>query len=104
MFKDKIVVVRGGGDLASGTINRLHNIGFKVLVLEIPQPNFIRRKVCYGQAIYEKKFTLEDVISKKADNLDEIENIWREGKIPVYVDPEMKIVSEIKPIAVINNC
>lgn len=46
MFKDKIVVVRGGGDLASGTINRLYNIGFKVLVLEIANPNFIRRKVC----------------------------------------------------------
>lgn len=102
MFKDKIVVVRGGGDLASGTINRLHNIGFKVLVLEIPQPNFIRRKVCYGQAIYEKEFTLENVVSKKADNLDEIENIWREEKIPVYVDPEMKIVPKIKPIAVVD--
>lgn len=102
MFRDKIVVVRGGGDLASGTINRLHNIGFKVLVLEIANPNFIRRKVCYGQAIYEKEFTLEDVISKRAENLEEIEKIWKEGKIPVYIDPEMKIIPEINPVAVVD--
>lgn len=102
MNEDKIVVVRGGGDLASGTINRLHNIGFKVLVLEIPNPNFIRRKVCYGQAVYEKEFQLEGAVSKLAENTEDIKNIWAEGKIPVYVDPDMKIISEIKPLAVID--
>ena len=51
MIENKIIIVRGGGDLASGTINRLYNMGFKVLVLEIENPNFIRRKVCYGQAV-----------------------------------------------------
>ena len=94
MIENKVVIVRGGGDLASGTINRLHNMGFKVLVLEIEKPNFIRRKVCYGQAVYEKEFLLE--------GLDEIKNIWADGRIPVYIDSQMEIVSKIKPIAVID--
>lgn len=94
--RDKIVVVRGGGDIASGTINRLHRMGFKVLVLEIPNPNFIRRKVCYGEAVYEKEFLLEGAVSKLAHNLEEIKNIWAEGKIPVYIDSEMKILKELK--------
>ena len=102
MIENKVVIVRGGGDLASGTINRLHNIGFKVLVLEIEKPNFIRRKVCYGQAVYEKEFLLEGIVSKRADNLDEIKNIWADGRIPVYIDSQMEIVSKIKPIAVID--
>ena len=102
MIENKVVIVRGGGDLASGTINRLHNMGFKVLVLEIEKPNFIRRKVCYGQAVYEKEFLLEGIVSKRADNLDEIKNIWADGRIPVYIDSQIEIVSNIKPIAVID--
>lgn len=99
---DKIIIVRGGGDIASGTINRLHNMGFKVLVLEIPNPNFIRRKVCYGEAVYEGEFTLENAVSKFAHNLEEIYSIWEEGKIPVYIDPDMKILQEIHPDALVD--
>lgn len=102
MLENKIIIVRGGGDIASGTINRLYNMGFKVLVLEIPKPNFIRRKVCYGEAIYEKEFLLEGIISKKAENLDEIKNIWLEKKIPVYIDSDMKILEKINPLAIID--
>ena len=103
MIENKVVIVRGGGDLKFlGTINRLHNMGFKVLVLEIEKPNFIRRKVCYGQAVYEKEFLLEGIVSERADNLDEIKNIWADGRIPVYIDSQMEIVSKIKPIAVID--
>ena len=29
-----LVVVRGGGDIASGTIHKLHKCGFKVVILE----------------------------------------------------------------------
>ena len=99
---DKIIIVRGGGDIASGTINRLHNMGFKVLVLEIPNPNFIRRKVCYGEAVYEGEFTLENAVSKFAHNLEEIYSICEEGKIPVYIDPDMKILQEIHPDALVD--
>ncbi len=96
------VVVRGGGDIASGVINRLYKMGVKVLVLEIEKPNFIRRKVCYGQAIYDKEYELEGAVSKFADSIEDIEKIWNENKIPVYIDPEMKVVDIIKPDAVID--
>lgn len=96
------VVVRGGGDIASGVINRLYKMGVKVLVLEIEKPNFIRRKVCYGQAIYDKEYELEGAVSKFADSIEDIEKIWNENKIPVYIDPEMKVVDIIKPDAVVD--
>lgn len=102
MTGNEIIVIRGGGDIASGTINRLHNMGLKVLVLEIENPNFIRRKVCYGQAVYENEFFLEGVISKLAHNENEIESIWAEDKVPVYIDPQMKILEKIKADVVID--
>lgn len=99
---DKIIIVRGGGDIASGTINRLYNMGFRVLVLEIPKPNFIRRKVCYGEAVYEGEFSLEGAVSKIAHSLEEIYSVWEEGKIPVYIDPEMKILEKLSPDVIID--
>ncbi len=100
--RDKIIIVRGGGDIASGTINRLHNMGFRVLVLEISKPNFIRRKVCYGEAVYEGEFSLEGTVSKLACSLEEIYSIWEEKKIPVYIDPEMKILEKLSPDVIID--
>lgn len=41
-INDCRVIVRGGGDLATGTIHCLHQCGFKVLVLETGKPTTIR--------------------------------------------------------------
>ena len=35
----KLIVVRGAGDLATGTILRLHNAGYKVVALEVENPS-----------------------------------------------------------------
>ncbi len=50
-----LVVVRGGGDIASGIIHRLYMAGFKVVVLEIEKPLTIRRTVAFSEAVYEKR-------------------------------------------------
>ena len=44
MKKDALIIVRGGGDLATGTIHRLCSAGLRVLVLETTQPAAIRRQ------------------------------------------------------------
>lgn len=36
------LLVRGGGDLASGVIHRLYKCGYQVLVLECRKPSAIR--------------------------------------------------------------
>ena len=45
------LLVRGGGDLASGVIHRLYKCGYQVLVLECRKPSAIRRKVSFGETI-----------------------------------------------------
>ena len=50
-MKEDIVVIRGGGDIATGTIHKLHRCGFKVVILEIEKPSAIRRTVCFSEAI-----------------------------------------------------
>lgn len=55
MKKDALIIVRGGGDLATGTIHRLCSAGLRVLVLETTQPAAIRRQVALCEAVYEAK-------------------------------------------------
>ena len=38
MKRDDLIIVRGGGDLATGTIHRLWAAGLRVLVVEIENP------------------------------------------------------------------
>ncbi len=59
MKKDALIIVRGGGDLATGTIHRLCNAGLRVLVLETTQPAAIRRQVALCEAVYEGEATVE---------------------------------------------
>ena len=51
MKKDALIIVRGGGDLATGTIHRLCSAGLRVLVLETTQPAAIRRLVALCEAV-----------------------------------------------------
>ena len=53
MKRDSLMIVRGGGDLATGTIHRLWSAGLRVLVLETEHPAAIRRQVSLCEAVYE---------------------------------------------------
>jgi len=98
----EIVIVRGGGDIASGIIHRLHRAGFKVVVLEIENPLTIRRKVSFSEAIYAEETEVEGVKGVLAKNLDDIKDILKKGFIPVYIDPKGDIIKELKPLAVVD--
>ena len=59
---EEFVIVRGGGDIATGTIYKLRKCGFPVLVLETKNPSAIRRNVAFSEAVYEGKKQVEDII------------------------------------------
>ncbi len=55
------VLVRGGGDLASGVIARLYRAGWIVLVTELPQPLVVRRTVSFAQAVFTGQVCIEGI-------------------------------------------
>ena len=61
-IKESVIVIRGGGDLATGVAHRLCRSGFKVLVLEVPQPLVVRRTVSFAQAVIDGETTVEEVV------------------------------------------
>lgn len=97
-----LVIVRGGGDIATGSIQKLYRAGFKVLVLEIEKPSAIRREVAFCEAIYEKEMTIEGVTAKLCNSIEDIEQVWREKKIPILVDSTGESIYKLKPQVVID--
>ena len=47
-----LVLIRGGGDLATGVAIRLIRSGLRVVVTELPQPLAVRRTVSFAEAVY----------------------------------------------------
>ena len=99
---DKIIVVRGGGDLATGSIYTLVKAGFKVLVLEAEHPAAIRRQVSLSEAVYEGTATVEGVTARLITDVSEMEAVWAAGEVPMLVDPEGKCLETVKPAALVD--
>ena len=97
-----LIIVRGGGDLATGTIYKLKKCGFPVLILEAPAPSAIRRNVAFCEAVYQGSQTVEDLTCHLAGSLDQAETFLREGKLTVLVDPHGESIPRLKPLAVVD--
>lgn len=99
---NNLIIVRGGGDLATGTIYKLKKSGFPVLILEVANPSAIRRNVAFCEAVYQGTQTVEDMTCYKAESLRQAQQFLSEGKLAVLVDPAGDSISQLKPMAVVD--
>ena len=97
-----LIIVRGGGDLATGTILKLKKCGFPVLILETANPSAIRRNVAFCEAVYQGTQTVEDMTCHLAQSLKQAQQMLLEGKLTVLVDPVGEAISALKPLAVVD--
>lgn len=101
-MRRQMIVVRGGGDLATGTIHRLHMCGFPVLVLETEHPSAIRRYVAFSEAVYEGSWTVEGVEAVRIEKFSEAEECLRKGKVPVLADPNGHCLNACRPQVIVD--
>lgn len=114
MKKKDLIVVRGAGDLATGTIHRLKKAGFRLLVLEAEHPAAIRRQVALSEAVYAGSARVEDVeavrmdvdLAEKKNRKElleqEMERIWKKDGVPVLVDPAGLSIATLRPAVVVD--
>jgi xanthine dehydrogenase accessory factor len=101
-FFSQKIVVRGGGDLATGVIQKFFRAGFQVVILETSAPTAIRRSVALCEAAYDGFAQVEDMNCRRVSDIDELENCWQAREIPLLVDPAGETIGQIKPSAVID--
>ena len=105
MFFDidnQIIIVRGGGDIATGVVQKFHRAGLRVLILETQAPTAIRRSVSLCEAVYDGLAKVEDITCKRISEIEELESCWLEKKVPLLIDPDGKTIAIIKPAALID--
>jgi len=99
---DNLIIIRGGGDLATGVAQKFKRSGFNILILESETPTAIRRSVSLCEAVYDGTKEVEDMICRKIDRNGELSKCWEEGIIPLLVDPDGSCIGKLKPAAVID--
>ena len=102
MKRNSLIICRGGGDLATGIVHRLHRAGFRVLVLETDHPAAIRRQVSFCEAVYEGKATVEGVTAQRIDSVSEMEEVFARGCVPLFVDSKGASIAELHPDVVVD--
>lgn len=96
------IAVRGAGDLATGTIVRLVNCGFRVFVMECAQPSAIRRQAALSEAVYDGTAAVEGVTCRRIADVSEAEAVWQSGEVPLLVDEEASCIASLAPAVVID--
>ena len=99
---ENLIIVRGGGDLATGTIYKLHQCGFPVLVLETANPSAIRRNVAFSEAVYQGTQTVEGLSCTLASSVSEAEVLLKAGKLTMLADPAGTAIDYFTPLAVVD--
>ena len=101
-FANDTIVVRSGGDIATGVIQKLWRCGFRVAVLETEAPLTIRRSVALSTAVRKGSWTVEDMTAVLALDASSCAPIWKSGAIPVLVDPDMESLKTLRPVILVD--
>lgn len=99
---NRCVIVRGGGDIATGTIYKLVKSGFQVLVLETSNPSAIRRNVAFCQAVYEGEYAVEDMKCVLVSSIEEAKVVMAKKQVAMMIDPKGKNISKIDHVALVD--
>ena len=99
--KSNLVLVRCGGDLATGVALRLYRAGISVVITELAQPLAVRRAVSFAEAVYAGHHTVEGVTARLVEP-DQLSAKLEAGEIPILIDPDADILSSLQFLVVID--
>ncbi|WP_094603709.1 hypothetical protein SPSIL_038070 [Sporomusa silvacetica DSM 10669] len=98
---DRLIVIKGAGDLATGIAHRLFRSGFQIIMTELAQPTVIRRTVSFAEAVFNGVAVVEGVTAVKTE-INKAVQIVNEGKIAVVIDESATVVELCKPWGVVD--
>jgi xanthine dehydrogenase accessory factor len=100
-----IILIRGGGDLATGVAIRLIRSGLCVAITELPQPLAVRRTVSFAEAVYAGETTIEGITAHRVDDPGDslrILSVFGKQQVPVVVDPDCLSAQVLRPAVIVD--
>lgn len=100
---DKVVLIKGAGEVATGVAVRLFRCNFSVVLLELPEPRALRRQVSFAEAVYAGKAVVEGIWVYECATAHDARKMAERGvSIPLLVDPEAHTLPAFNPIALVD--
>ena len=90
-----LVLIKGAGDLATGTAVRLHRAGFRVVMTDLEQPTAVRRTVAFCQCMYDGTAAVEGITARRCGSAGEAEAALARGEVPLLPDPRAHILTQL---------
>lgn len=100
--RHELVVVRGGGEMASAAARLLFLSGFPVVVLERERPLAVRRKVAFAEAVFSGEAEIEGVAGRRVDAEGLGPALETCQLVPVLVDAEGSALARLRPDVVVD--
>ena len=97
-----VVLIKGGGEVASAVAHKLFRAHFRVCMTEIPHPIAVSRGVAFCEAIYDGEKEVEGMVAKLVSSADDILPTWAESKLPIIVDPRASIRNSLHPDVIVD--
>lgn len=97
-----VVLIRGGGEVASGVAHKLARARFRVCLTETPQPLAVSRGVAFCEAIYDGEKEVEGITARRVESPNQIARAWRQNKLPIIVDPDALVKDTLKPAVLVD--
>jgi xanthine dehydrogenase accessory factor len=92
------ILVRGSGDVGSAVAHLLFQSGYGVVIHESTQPATTRRKMAFADAIFDGTAILDEIESKRVDNLSLLSGLLAEQKIlPLVTQNLYKTLESLHP-------
>jgi xanthine dehydrogenase accessory factor len=102
MALNLVVLIRGGGEVASGVAHKLARAHFRVCMTETSQPLAVSRGVAFCEAIYDGEKKVEGITAKRVESPSQIASIWHQDKLPIIVDPDARVKAMLKPTVLVD--
>lgn len=96
-----LVVIKSGGDIATGVASRLLKSGFPIVIIELNNPTAVRRTVAFAQAVFDNEVTVENITAKRVELSSAIQTI-KTGCIPVVLEPAGEVIQKLSPQVVVD--
>lgn len=95
-LSELIVLIKGGGEIASGIAHRLHRSHFRVCLTEIANPLAVSRGTSFSEAVFDGEKSIEGVTAEFVSP-EKIHAVWRRGNIAIVLDPTASLKNELNP-------
>lgn len=102
-LKELSILIKGGGEMASGIAHRLYRAGIpRIVMIEIEKPLCVRRFVSFCEAVHDGQSIVEGVTARRVSSIADIAGVWEAGEIAVMVDPEWTSVKTLSPDVIVD--